>query len=335
MGGNKKNAKKLVVKSKGNIEISQKNISPKAKNRESDQENSDSESSPCAECDRDIYENDVALQCDLCDNWLCNHCLHISRSAYDLISKSKTTDGIMWFCSHCRISLPATKKLLQRLDDLESKQLSYERKMKELQINMEKKCKQNDQADNSPETIEKIDVASIVSQVLEEQNEREKRKFNVVCFGLPESQENSSEERRDDDKERIGRVIRDDIGLDDFSMVNEPIRLGRFNAEASKPRPVKFTVSSVEIKQKVVEGSRNKLRKSREERCKDLYFQSDLTANQRKEAYLQRVERRKNYSPNSTQRGRKLNSLSPERGRLRMTEGPTAAGATGSGSFQV
>ena len=219
------------------------------------------------------------------------------RTTYDLISKSKTTDGIMWLCGHCRISLPATKKLLQRLDDLESKQLSYEKKMKELQINMEKKCKQNDQADNSTETIEKIDVASIVSQVLVEQHEREKRKFNIVCFGLPESQENSSEERRDDDKERISRVIRDDIGLDDFSMVNEPIRLGRFNAEASKPRPVKFSVSSVEIKQKVVEGSRNKLRKSREERCKDLYFQSDLTANQRKEAYLQRVERRKNYSP--------------------------------------
>ena len=126
----------------------------------------------------------------------------------------------MWFCSQFRISLTATKKLLQRLDDLESKQLSYERKMKELQINMEKKCKQNDQADNSPETIEKIDVASIVSQVLVEQHEREKRKFNVVSFGLPESQKNSSEERRDDDKERISRVIRDDIELDDFSMVN-------------------------------------------------------------------------------------------------------------------
>lgn len=85
--------------------------------------------------------------------------------------------------------------------------------MKELQINMEKKCKQNDQADNSTETIEKIDVASIVSQVLVEQHEREKRKFNVVCFGLPESQENSSEERRDDAKEQISRVIHDDIGL--------------------------------------------------------------------------------------------------------------------------
>ena len=57
------------------------------------------------------------------------------------------------------------------------------------------------------------------------------------------------------------------MGLDDFSMVNEPIRLGRFNAEASKPRPIKFSVFNVEIKQKVVEESRIKLRKSREERC--------------------------------------------------------------------
>ena len=40
--------------------------------------------------------------------------------------------------------------------------------------------------------MEKIDVVSIVSQVLEEQHEREKRKLNGVCFGLPESQVNSS-----------------------------------------------------------------------------------------------------------------------------------------------
>ena len=37
---------------------------------------------------------------------------------------------------------------------------------------------------------------------------------------------NSSEERWDNDKEQISQVIRDDIGLDNFSMVNEPIHLG-------------------------------------------------------------------------------------------------------------
>ena len=193
----------------------------------------------------------------------------------------------MWFCCHCRISLPASKKFLQRIDDLENKQASYDKKFKELQKNTEDQCKQNDQvasslSQNLPVAAEKMNVTSIVSQVLEVQHERAKRKFNIVCFGLTDSQESSSEERRDDDKERICRDIHEDMALDDVNVTTDPIILGRFKAEASKPRPIKISVFTVEIKQKVVEASRSKLRKSKEERCKDLYFQSDLTANQRK-----------------------------------------------------
>ena len=51
----------------------------------------------------------------------------------------------MWFCTHCRISLPATRKLLQRLDDLESKQTSYEKQIKSLQKSIE----QNSQTPHS------------------------------------------------------------------------------------------------------------------------------------------------------------------------------------------
>ena len=67
-GWKQEKCEKSAVKSEGNIENSQKDSNPKAKNRESDRENFDSKSSPCAECDSDIYENDVALQCDLYDN---------------------------------------------------------------------------------------------------------------------------------------------------------------------------------------------------------------------------------------------------------------------------
>ena len=161
---------------------------------------------PCAERDGDIYESDPALQCDLCGNWLCNQCLRASKSTYDFINKSKATDGIRWFCFHCHSSLPDTKKL-QRIDDLENEQASYDKKFKELRKNMEDKYKQNDQvasslSQNLPVAAEKMNVTCIVSQVLEEQHEREKRKLNVVCFGSTESRE-SSEERCDDNKERI------------------------------------------------------------------------------------------------------------------------------------
>lgn len=53
------------------------------------------------------------------------------------------------------------------------------------------------------------------------------RKLNVVCFGLPESQQTSPEERRDDDKSRVNRVVQEIMGLD-IAVQNHPIRLGRF-----------------------------------------------------------------------------------------------------------
>ena len=44
----------------------------------------------------------------------------------------KASDGIMWFCAHCRTSLPASRKFLQRLDDLESKQSNYGKQIQSL-----------------------------------------------------------------------------------------------------------------------------------------------------------------------------------------------------------
>ena len=197
-------------------------------------ESSDSEGCPCAECDSEINENDRALQCDLCENWFCNQCLKIPKSTYEMITKSKSTDGIMWFCCHCRISLPATKKLLQRLDNLESKQASYEKTIKELQKNVDISRQQNQvesvQSDNATGSQGNLNVANIVTQVLEEQHEREIRKLNVVCFGLAESQEGSAEERCQDDKTRICDIIKDDMSLNDINVTGSPIRLGRYDA---------------------------------------------------------------------------------------------------------
>ena len=86
----------------------------------------------------------------------------------------------MWFCSHCRISLPGTKKLVKRIGDLESQQSNFERQMKELKELLFKKLEVNG-------SIHEINIGDIVSEVLSEQNERDNRKLNVVCFGMKES----------------------------------------------------------------------------------------------------------------------------------------------------
>ena len=67
------------------------------------------ECSPCADCEIIISDDDVALQCDLCYNWYCASCMKIEKCVYDFFNKSEESQGIMWFCSHCRKSLPSTK----------------------------------------------------------------------------------------------------------------------------------------------------------------------------------------------------------------------------------
>ena len=294
-------------------------------------EQSDEECNPCTECESDIYDHDPALQCDLCEKWYCNQCLGLSNSVYGFMNSSKVSDGIMWFCKHCRKTLPATKKILQRLDDLESKQINNEKQIKSLQKCIEEKSKTlqshvpNDQSSNT-DKAESVNVASIISQVLEEQQEREKRKLNIVCFDIPESEETSPETRREDDAYRIQKII-DEVMEADSTMTSQPIRLGCYNAESIKPTLVRFSVPSVENKHRIIESARTKVKISKQERCKDLFFQSDLTANQRKEAYLLRVERRKNKSAQSN----------ADRSHQRYIESSSvAAGATGtsSDSFQ-
>ena len=144
------------------------------------------------------------------------------------------------------------------------------------------------------------------------------------------SQEANPETRREDDATRIVKII-DEVMEVDSTMVGQPIRLGRYNAEADKPRPVRFSVPTMENKQRIIEAARSKVKQSKEERCKDMFFQSDLTTNQRKEAYLLRVERRKNKRTQSAAGSSTGNE--PAESRITSSKA-VGATVTGSGSFQ-
>jgi len=60
----------------------------------------------------------------------------------------------------------------------------------------------------------------------------------------------------------------------------------------TKTRPVKIKLGSLEQKEKVIEASYSKVRKSKKEICQRLYFQRDLTYRQRQEEYERRAKRR-------------------------------------------
>jgi hypothetical protein len=153
-------------------------ISHNKQTRTSKHENEPSD--PCVECNILIFEGDDAIKCDYCDNWFCFSCTNVpDKRTYKAIAED---EGIVWFCIHCRTSLPGLKKMVCRVAKLEQTQLEILETLKELK--------------NGTSTSSNQLVGSIEDQVqeaLQEEREIKSRKLNIMCFGIEESTGSSSE----------------------------------------------------------------------------------------------------------------------------------------------
>ena len=108
------------------------------------------------------------------------------------------------------------------------------------------------QNENLIEVERKIEevVDGKVKEYMEENEEKEKRKHNIIICNLPESPAESPEERKNDDLERV----RDLVGkISDVqrSEVNSPVRPGKIQIGKNvKPRLLRMVVKTVEAKRK-------------------------------------------------------------------------------------
>ena len=89
---------------------------------------------------------------------------------------------------------------------------------------------------------------------MEENEEKEKRKLNIIICNLPESQAESPEERKNDDQERV-RDLMGKICYVQRSEVNNPVKLGKIQiGKNTKPRLLRMVVKTVEAKKKIMQN---------------------------------------------------------------------------------
>ena len=254
-------------------------------NANSDDEFSDVEIEPykCAGCSKTTHTIDPPLQCDFCENLYCYHCSQISsKQSYQHLGKYKEDDGTMWFCHHCRVSFPGVRKMVCRVTKIEEALDTVVKRLGELENN---------------------GIDAKINDALHEQREIDSRKLNIMCFGLPEEdqrfsdQESPDQESQDQnskqDSQIIDNIITDVMGLEKDSVLTEkPVRVGKFNPDRTKCRPLKLTVKNMEAKKKVLQAARTRIRYSENPLCKNLFFHPDLTRAQRDEAFARRESRR-------------------------------------------
>ena len=79
--------------------------------------------------------------------------------------------------------------------------------------------------------------------------DRERRKENLIVFGLPESEKEDRSEKNVEETEKFEALCKDNLGLK--TKVKTATRLGPFAENQASPRPIKITVQSQDCRNKI------------------------------------------------------------------------------------
>ena len=255
---------------------------------------------PCKQCEKMVI--DVGVLCSFCDNWYCQPCTDLTPAV--LKSLDNSPDCLMWFCKACTTVLPGLKKLLVRVTTCENEQTELKQRVTQLeQKEVAMNIKSNDfenrlaslegqsQSNDHPPQVG-ANLTEVVDNVLSERADQEKRKLNLICINLKESDKDTPSDRRDEDSENLQYLLIDQLGVDSNIETFDLVRLGKKDGNnQAKVRPLRFKVRDLESKNIILRAGKY-LRNSTDESVRNIFITPDLTKQQRDEAYKLRREKK-------------------------------------------
>lgn len=181
-----------------------------------------------------------------------------------------------------------------RLDKLEEREEVLTTKNKDLECKINNICAASTTGDGD-NGCDSGKIENIVDSVFNERSDRDRRKFNIICFNAPESKGESAQSRKESDVLTIQNIFYNILEVDREIEIMEPVRLGKKDLESGnngKPRPLRFKVKDLESKNILLRAGKY-LRNGEDSTLKNIYFTPDLTKSQRDEAYKLREEKRR------------------------------------------
>ena len=191
--------------------------------------------SVCVTCSKPA--NKDSIECEFCHEWEHYQCAGISKNAYKMLGNSGP--NVMFFCTVCHPQLTLTLKFINQIED---KQKAMENKLQKLEDEL--KC--ISASNTQPSSIEQTDTftgKSTTKQISPQGRTQHDRKFNVVVYGIKESNKGTPRhERTDHDLQSVAQIItKVDNNINPLSIC-DLVRLGKYQADSNRPRPllVKF-----------------------------------------------------------------------------------------------
>ena len=157
------------------------------------------------------------------------------------------------------------KKINDRLDNIS--ETKVEDKLKEMEKNM------SELKENTTQNKSTSDVKTVIQDSTNEMEEREKRKTNIIFFGIPESKSTDSELRRSEDMETVNRLGKEVFEVEE-SVFLKSSRIGKPNDKST--RPLKVVVDSADRVNHILKSAK-KLGDEEFKEFKHISIQRDMT----------------------------------------------------------
>ena len=126
----------------------------------------------CLECDMECKKDQPAVLCDRCDTWAHITCINMPRDIYDMIFKEGNIAGMRYFCPKCDEKVT---EAMEKYATIEQDTISLKKDMIDVK----------EQLADIKKSI-KTTVGDTINNAMDDRREIEKRKMNLIVFGLPE-----------------------------------------------------------------------------------------------------------------------------------------------------
>lgn len=225
----------------------------------------DARDEKCGNCGRKVQNG---LQCDGCKDWYHNNCQGVPKDLSEMLGKYPNQ---AWFCSRCKHAFKNKGADSKRMEVLEQQNKELMDKLKEVTRkldNMREEIKKevmqqltaNEQTGvpvNEEDIVQKT-IAQVIDYIKEEED-KNRRKPNLVMYNIPESNKEDVAERIDEDLAVCCDIIENSLGVgrEEFS-IKKVIRLGKPRHDGNnRNRPVLLKLTDEDEKWKIVKKAKN------------------------------------------------------------------------------
>ena len=242
----------------------------------------------CETCEVKVTIKEKRIQCSACEKWYHIKCQNVDEAKYNFFIQPGNKD-VHWLCTTCNSQSAKIfmhfAQMTQKVEKLEEnfKEVKEELVCIKTQINeLIQASKENEKKLNDDTKLNEDVVATVerkinlqVKEVQEEMKEKleiERRRSNIVLFGLKES---SKEQQRENDINMVKKILSEGLNLDPERHVEEVFRIGRYDSK--KTRPIRVKIKTLEGRAEILK--RSKMLKEKEEHS-EVYIAMDLTRKQ-------------------------------------------------------